>query len=325
MAMTPVPAFPALSDRADGSYNSKAFAWASHMGGVFVPEANALIANLNSLAAGGAFSLPYVIQSSSVTVGGPAGGNFALTPDGTGLLIDTKSAQGVNVAGALLAATAAAGTVRGSVRIVKQNDPSVFLLYNIINSFSPDAGGLFGYFAVSYVAGNGTFGEGSSVMLFFQRAGEKGDMGSLPSMLIRDQKASGATAQSLSAGVWTKRTQNTTVQNSIPGASLSNDEAVLPIGTYLIHGTAPAAAGATHQVRLFNVTDNVLCDVGTSEGMGAGQTSVSRSLLQTVLVVAGAAKRYRIDHFANNTVAGGLPVSSGGSEVYTQTSITKIA
>ncbi len=47
--LTPIPEFPALSDRAAGTYNSKAYAFGTHMGGPgpFVGEINALAANVH--------------------------------------------------------------------------------------------------------------------------------------------------------------------------------------------------------------------------------------------------------------------------------------
>ncbi len=46
--LTPIPEFPALSDRAAGTYNSKAYNFGTHMGGPgpFVGEINALAANV---------------------------------------------------------------------------------------------------------------------------------------------------------------------------------------------------------------------------------------------------------------------------------------
>ncbi|WP_156382461.1 hypothetical protein [Acidovorax sp. Leaf160] len=53
--LSPIPEFPALSDRAAGTYNGKAYAFGAHMGGPgpFVPEINALAENVeaNALAA----------------------------------------------------------------------------------------------------------------------------------------------------------------------------------------------------------------------------------------------------------------------------------
>lgn len=40
--LSPIPPFPALSDRAAGTYNSKAYAFGAHMGGPFVGEINAV-------------------------------------------------------------------------------------------------------------------------------------------------------------------------------------------------------------------------------------------------------------------------------------------
>lgn len=48
--LSPIPEFPALSDRAAGTYNSKAYAFGTHMGapGPFVDEINAMAANVHA-------------------------------------------------------------------------------------------------------------------------------------------------------------------------------------------------------------------------------------------------------------------------------------
>ena len=48
--LSPIPPFPALSDRAAGTYNSKAYAFGNHMGAVFQPEMAALMPELQSAA-----------------------------------------------------------------------------------------------------------------------------------------------------------------------------------------------------------------------------------------------------------------------------------
>jgi len=48
--LSPIPEFPALSDRAAGTYNSKAYAFGTHMGAVFQPEMAALMPELQSAA-----------------------------------------------------------------------------------------------------------------------------------------------------------------------------------------------------------------------------------------------------------------------------------
>ena len=52
--LSPIPPFPALSDRAAGTYNSKAYAFGNHMGAVFQPEMAALMPELQSAAAASA-------------------------------------------------------------------------------------------------------------------------------------------------------------------------------------------------------------------------------------------------------------------------------
>lgn len=45
-----IPPFPALSDRASGTYNSKAYEFGVHMDQVFEPEINAIVQEVNSAA-----------------------------------------------------------------------------------------------------------------------------------------------------------------------------------------------------------------------------------------------------------------------------------
>ena len=45
--LSPIPPFPALSDRAAGSYNSKAYAFGTHMAEVFQPQMDAIVDEVN--------------------------------------------------------------------------------------------------------------------------------------------------------------------------------------------------------------------------------------------------------------------------------------
>lgn len=55
--LSPIPEFPALSDRAAGTYNSKAYAFGNHMGAVFQPEMAALMPELQSAATASAAAI----------------------------------------------------------------------------------------------------------------------------------------------------------------------------------------------------------------------------------------------------------------------------
>lgn len=55
--LSPIPPFPALSDRAAGTYNSKAYAFGNHMGAVFQPEMAALMPELQSAATASAAAI----------------------------------------------------------------------------------------------------------------------------------------------------------------------------------------------------------------------------------------------------------------------------
>jgi hypothetical protein len=142
-------------------------------------EVNALASNLNSIAAGGAYAIPYKYQSG---VGAPAGGlvvgNLSPLNTSTVLWIDTKDARGIAVSTLLNAMAASTSAVKGHIRLQKMSDPLVWAAF-AVTAYAQDAGGLFGITSVQFLGGssNDPFAGGEAVMLFFQRTGDKGDVG----------------------------------------------------------------------------------------------------------------------------------------------------
>lgn len=329
MEIAPIPPFPALSDRANGTYNGKAFDWASHMANTFVTEVNALAANLNSIAAGGAYALPYIFNSPAAAIGGAvgttAGGHLAFSNEATVLLIDTKSLQGVSVKPILNSIATATSSFKGTLRIVKQNDPSTWAIYNI-TSYVEDAGGRYGYFAVSYVLENGLFAENDPVILHLQRTGDKGDTGPayVPKiMLIRDQKGPGVNPQTIPANVWTARDINTVSINQIPDAYVSGNKVRLPPGKFWIEAVVPVMQSGSFVARLFNVTSNGMHDMGTSGFAATGGSPSSTYSLISSFFESTVPHEFRIEHLVGITAPGG---SAHPSEVnsYTQIKITQV-
>lgn len=299
-------------------------------------QENALAANLNSIAAGGAYALPYLFNSPAAAIGGAvgtaSGGHLAFSNEATVLLIDTKSLQGVSVKPILNAIATSSSTVKGTLRIVKQSDPSTFAIYNI-TSYTEDAGGKYGYFAVSYVLENGLFAENGPVILHLQRTGDKGDtgvMGVLPRAKFREQRASGTSAGIAVNGANT-RDLNTTEFNSIPGASLAGSSVTLPSGTYDFRGWAmrysSGSGGGGHKAYLHNVTDNATVSFGSSGSIGTLGIN-DRSLVSGRFTIA-AAKTFQLRHYIEATSGSGQSLgfasSSGFAEVYSEIEFLKVA
>ena len=140
------------------------------------------------------------------------------------------------------------------------------------------------------------------------------------------QLASGSnsTETSISATTWTQRILNTTVLNTIAGASLASNQVTLPAGTYQVVSVQDMAgnvSGSATVARLRNITDATTAINGTPVNTGA--TIPAAVPLDGVFTLAGA-KVMEIDIYAKALSNGGIAVTSGEPEVYVNIVILKI-
>lgn len=142
-------------------------------------------------------------------------------------------------------------------------------------------------------------------------------------MLVRDEKAQNTSGGNSTIGTAT-RTLNTVAANTISGASLASNQITLPAGAYRVRATAPAHNVDAHRAYLFNVTDAANVILGTSENGGAA--FVTRSEVNGRFVLAGT-KVLELRHYTGTagTDGYGVPVNSGGVEVYAEVEIVKEA
>jgi hypothetical protein len=176
MPMTP---FPPL-DRTSSTFKNDVDTLFGSRIPNFVTEANAMQASLNSIAAGGAYALPFNFATTGgtgTTTGGKiACANIANQSATTYFAIDLTDAKGSSIAVQLAQAAASTNTVKGSARLVKMGDASKYIILNITGwSASANSGLLAGTVVDS--SSTNPFSSGDSVMLYLQRAGDKGDTG----------------------------------------------------------------------------------------------------------------------------------------------------
>jgi hypothetical protein len=324
--LTPPPAAPQRGDRTTFASRVDAFiTWLIN----FVTEMLALVANLNTIAAGGAFTLPFTFATTGgtgTTTGGKiACANIASQSTTTYFAIDLTDAKGSSIAAQLAQAVTSTSAVKGAARLVKMGDASKYIILNI-TGWSPStySGLLSG--AVIDSSSTNPFANGDDVMLYLQRAGDKGDTGATGSVLtgvlhVADIRSSGTTGQGAAAGT-TTRTLNTVVRNTISGASLASNQVTLPAGTYRVNGSVPAYGVGQHQAYLYNTTTSSNILAGTSE---ADNGSNSRSELLREIVLA-AQSVIEVRHWLGSSSGSlGNPTGSGVGEVYTQLIFEKVA
>lgn len=334
MAITPLPAL----DRTSPSFRTDLDSYFGSALPQFAGQANALAASLNSLAAGGAYAIPYVYGDIG-SVAQPAGGKLFLGPDGaaqnaaTVLYADSKDSTGSLVSTLLDTFGASTSLVKGFARVQKQGDPSRWARYSV--TAMPTANTTYHAYTVSILESSHTnpFVWGDAVLLHFTPNGDKGNTGATgpayqhPVLLVRDEKASGTGGGSPSAGTWNTRVLNTVKANTISGASLSSNRITLPAGTYEYEASAPAYGADMHRLRLYNVTDGVVTEVGGSEQASA--STATRAFVTGKQLVLTAPKVFELQHFIGSNGGGntlGVPISNTGViEVYAEIEFRKVA
>lgn len=150
--------------------------------------------------------------------------------------------------------------------------------------------------------------------------------GSIQVIIVQDQKPSGTNGGSSVAGAYATRTLNTTVVNTITGASLAADQVTLPAGTYLILAVAPGYATGDFKAKIRNVTDTTNVGFGTSAVVGISGLEVVSIVFGATTIASPKAFDIQMRPSLSQATNGlGIAVSFGDVEVYSQFAALKIA
>ena len=165
--------------------------------------------------------------------------------------------------------------------------------------------------------------DGSTTALDARITTAEGSITSLeasPYMHVRDEKANNTGGGTSVGTTWTKRVLNTSVANTITGASLASDTVTLPAGTYDFHASFPAYSAYYLRGKIRNTSDNSDIIVGPSASSSALYSFRGRFTL-------AAEKNIQLQYWVSVGVASGLGLAtnSGGVEVYASLEIWKIA
>jgi hypothetical protein len=144
----------------------------------FVNDANSLAANMNSVAAGGAYALPFKF-STSTTVGAPASGYLSADNAAFGsvanLSISANTAAGNACTSWLNSMGESTSTVKGTIRL-SSVDGSRYVLFRVLSVTNNN-----GWFdiGVSFISASATlyFSANEMFVMFFQRTGDVGSAG----------------------------------------------------------------------------------------------------------------------------------------------------
>ncbi|HEY9703577.1 MAG TPA: hypothetical protein V6C58_14105 [Allocoleopsis sp.] len=156
------------------------------------------------------------------------------------------------------------------------------------------------------------------------------DSGFFKICIIYDLKSTGTNGGTFPSNQWITRTLNTIERSHSEDTDITLSDNVLTInqGLYLFECSSPAFRVEAHCIRLFNITDNTVQAIGSSEYSGSLANTQTRSSSLHTLLNLTSTKQYRIEHRNTNSLTAfntGLGVASGiQNEIYTVCTITRI-
>ena len=142
-------------------------------------------------------------------------------------------------------------------------------------------------------------------------------------LYVREEQTTGTASGSASASTDHVRTLNTSVINTVSGASLSANRITQPAGTYDIHAMAPAFDVTMTRIFLYNITDaavEILGQTASNFDNGAGTNMSAQSELRERITIADT-KVFELRQWTKTAQATnglGIDASDGRTEVYGQ-------
>lgn len=326
--LTPPPAAPQRGDRTTFAQRVDAFiTWLIN----FVSELVALVANLNSLAAGGAYAISYVYTEGTLGAGKIGPYNSTNQAGSITWYIGERDINGALVSASIDQFDDSTSAIKGAIRIQKAGDPSKWVRASVTSIQSIQVGMRHIFVTPLDSSSTNPFTEGDVVMLFFDRTGDKGDTGPAGSLLVprlhmREQYASGTAGPALVSSTWNTRAMNTTVANTISGAVVSGNRVTLDPGTYDFRGWASVVGNdVRHAVGLKSITAGAFAVQGSSEYIGANPYNTNGKSVMEWRLAPAVRTTYEVQHFATASCSGGTAINTGLPECYSEIIFERVA
>ena len=122
--------------------------------------------------------------------------------------------------------------------------------------------------------------------------------------VLCEQQPSGTDGGTFTNGAWRIRTLNTEIFDDIGVSIASNQQFTIPAGTFYIKWRCPGYGVYRHMTRLYDVTNGVVKEYGTSQ---YDQLSTANDVgwsFGWAKVIVASATEYQIEHQCSNTRAG---------------------
>lgn len=160
----------------------------------------------------------------------------------------------------------------------------------------------------------------------------------LGTFVVQDQKSSGTAGGNATTNAWTTAVLNTSITNTITGASLASNKITLPAGTYLIDATKSFTMTKLSRLRFKTADNDSIVRYGNSAYIGDydansdQRTETGNNLSVKTIVTVGATTDFVLQYHVSETPSSGFAnhglgsaTSLGGTaEVYATVCITSL-
>ena len=147
-----------------------------------------------------------------------------------------------------------------------------------------------------------------------------------PMMIAQEQQANNTNAGTATLGSWETRAVNTSMYNTITGASLGSNQITLPAGTYHISGYVTNYFVDQFQSKLRNITDSSDAIIGSNGFAGNTYAVAAHSFFDGIITIASS-KVFELQQQVATTiptVGMGVAVNFGLTNIYSSVTIRKI-
>ncbi len=160
----------------------------------------------------------------------------------------------------------------------------------------------------------------------------------LSTFVVQDQKSSGTAGGDATTSAWTTAVLNTSITNTIDGASLASNKITLPAGTYLIDATKTFTMTKLSRLRFKTADSNDIIRYGNSAYIGDydsnsdGRTETGSVLSVKTVITIDTTTDFVLQYHVSETPSSGFanhglgsPTSLGGTaEVYATVCVTSL-
>jgi hypothetical protein len=144
--------------------------------------------------------------------------------------------------------------------------------------------------------------------------------------IFQEQKPNGSNVGNATTGVFTKRTLDTTIVNTITGCSLSSSVISLPAGSYTIQSEAPFYNTGMTTTRLRDTTNGINLVTGTANLLDDRYQTEGSLFLRGYFVLTGTTN-IELQYYATanyNANSLGVAMTNGNTEIYANIMIQKV-